>query len=72
VLKLEPVELQEHKEERGHQWHKPGRNIEGEEDELPWPEVDKREGATHQTTVIPRACHSTTRFSTMRSAGVRR
>jgi hypothetical protein len=58
VLKLEPIELQQHKEQGRHRQHKPGCSIVGEEEELPRPEVDKREGATPHPTIIPRRLSS--------------
>jgi hypothetical protein len=42
---LEPIELQQSEKEGRHQWHKPGRDVAGEEDKLSWLKVVEWEGA---------------------------
>jgi hypothetical protein len=53
VLKLEPVELQQHEEEGGYRWHETTNNIAGKDDKLPWSEVQQRPDAIVQPTLVP-------------------
>jgi hypothetical protein len=54
VLQLEPIELQQRKEEGGHWWHQPSRDIAGEVDKLSYFKVDEHEGAIPHPPIEPR------------------